>query len=58
MLKVNYHHISGKLNSFDIYPMIKGKHIQYHNTFGRFQQDQYKWKPFADYVTNMVKGIK
>ena len=58
LLKVNYHHLSGKLNSFDIYPMIRQKHIQFHKDLGRFQKDQYKWKPFADHVTNMVKGIR
>ena len=57
LLKINYHHLSGKLNTFDIYPMLRSKHIQFHNMFGRLQRDQYKWKPFADYVRNMVKGI-
>lgn len=54
IVNIQYHHFYGKLggNMFNIYPMIKQKHMLFHNIFGR--NDPSKWTELAKHIQKML----
>lgn len=54
VVNIQYHHFYGKLggNMFNIYPMIKQKHMLFHNIFGR--NDPSKWTELAKYIQKLL----
>lgn len=55
LTNIQYHHFYGKLdgNMFNIYPMIKQKHMLFHNMFGR--NDPTQWTELAKHIMSLLK---
>ncbi len=57
LVRIQHHHIYGKLNPFELYPMTGNNHRLFHLKINYNRFNPQTWRDFADFVKNMLKGI-
>ena len=57
LVRIQHHHLYGKMYSFDLYSMTASQHRSFHLKINYNRYNPQNWKEFADFVKNMLKGI-